>query len=131
MKAFAAIVAGLSMCSVFCPARATASAAEAATPVKNIYDPLLNNYQEVLTPTCTGSLCQITAPAVTKTTPIQHVSCGFSMLSSAIVTNAFLSNANSPPINVINSFIFAAAGSEAEREINADTSLIFKKGMTP
>jgi hypothetical protein len=99
--------------------------------VKNIYDPLLNNYQEVLTPTCGASLCQITAPAVTKTTLIQHVSCGFSMLSSAIVTNAFLSNANSPPINVLNPFIFATSGSRAERGINADTFLIFKKGMTP
>jgi hypothetical protein len=130
MKAFAAIVAGL-ICAVSGPAWAAAPAAETATSVKNIYDPLLSNFQETLSNNCATTDCEIIAPAVTKTTLIQHVSCQFSMSSSAVITQAFLTDLTLSGFNYVNPFSYGTVNSDAYRGINADTFLIYKKGMQP
>lgn len=130
MKTFATIAIGV-ICITGLPHLALADAGADATSVKNVYDPLLNNYQEKVVFNCTVENCQFLASTVTKTTLIQHISCGFSMSASAVVVTAYLTDFDSAATDFINPFSYGTANAAAYRGINADTFLIYKKGMQP
>lgn len=102
------------------------------TSVRNVYDPLLSNYQVNVTASCNSpGECVLPVGAVSQDTLVQHVSCEFALSNSAIVSSAFLDDATATFRNTVPVFNFGTGASSTERGINSDTYLLFKKGATP
>lgn len=117
------IVAGV-LCTAGYPASAEHFPPATATPVKNVLDPILHNYQKDVFKEC-DSECEIVGPGVNSNVLIEHVSCQFTMSSVGVVTSATLTYENSHSLNSLPVFSYATVNSQTVWAINADTQMLY------
>jgi hypothetical protein len=107
------------------------SAEAAVTQVTNINDPVNRPYVQTASnfSCASNAACIIDFPATTaKETPVQHVSCSYSLLTNVNTLLAVGRNRFTRDFNILPVFTYATASGSAFRGVNENTYLFLNAG---